>query len=402
MELGIPRNALASGVLVQENIDVGKRVVHYTDIRLAADLRNWIAADDGTVRLKDGCKFASDSVYVHSDGSVNMDRMSEWARDASGRAKTEDLLPWRKTDKRLPLSQCVAILKRYDGDINNAKTLLTHCAIRASLLLLKVDATSEPEEIIDLPSLLPRLVSKSLGVEVRVPYISYKDYQRSTLKASGLSEYGHELARICTAGKFTHAERDAMIEAERILLWERLKQMANPRSENYEVELTAKLLQIWVQETTPHPDKTHGPNIKRAFRAILWPGSPILKIIDPDGKGIEGTGCPFMTAPRLEATMQYLLKLCNTQSGREEMLQAIPTVNPSIFVATQIGILRSVKHEAEMGIPLSECPHCVRTISGKVVSEQRKKTADGHKQEIIDLFYKVKKSLGWPDSPERS
>jgi len=109
-----------------------------------------------------------------------------------------------------------------------------------------------------------------------------------------------------------------------------------------------------------------------------------------------------MTADRLDATMQYLLKLCNTQSGREEMLQVFPAVNPSIFVATQIGIHRSVKHEAEMGIPLSECPHCVRAISAKVVSEQRKKTASGHKQEIIDLFYKVKKSLGWPDSPERS
>ena len=402
MELGIPRNALASGVLVQENIDVGKRVVHYTDIRLAADLRNWIAADDGTVRLRDGCKFASDSVYVHSDGSINMDRMSEWMRDTSGRAKTEDLLPWRKTDKRLTLSQCADILKRYDGDINNAKTLLTHCAIRASLLLLKVDAISEPEEIVDLPGVLPRLVSESLGVEVRVPYISYKEYTKTLLKSSGLEAYGHELKRICTPGKHSHAERDAMIEAARVLLWEDLRQMANPRSENYEVELTAKLLQIWVQETTPHPEKRHGPNIKRAFRAILWPGSPILKIVDPDGKGIEGVGCPFMTADRLDATMQYLLKLCNTQSGREEMLQAIPTVNPSIFVATQIGIHRSVKHEAEMGIPLSECPHCVRAISAKVVSEQRKKTASGHKQEIIDLFYKVKKSLGWPDSPERS
>lgn len=400
MKLGKPWLALASGVLVQEFIDMAKRVVHHTDPRHALDPRKWVEANDGTVRLADGCKFAPESAYVNEYGSIDMDMLGEWIKNQMGWAKTKVLLPWRPDKrKQLPLSQCEEIVKHFDGDINNAKTLLDHCAFRASWLLLEADRLSEPEEVVDLSSFLPKLISDALGVEVRIPHLDPDSYNMGLLKESGLSEYGKTLRQICEPhGLYTHSERDVMIEAARMQLVEKLKHLANPRSENYDMELTMKLLQIWVVETTLRPPghEYYESSIKRAFRAILWEGSPILKIVDPDGEGIKGAGCSFMTPQRLKATMQYLHKLSNTQSGREEMLQLIPTAKPSIFLATQVGIQRSVRHEAEMGLPLSECSHCVRAISGQVVGDQRSDRT-GEAQAIVkQLVTDTKASLGWP------
>lgn len=398
LKLGKPFHALATGVLVQEFIDMAKRVVQYTDPRWAIEPKKWLKNPNGSVQLTDGCKFASDSVWVGEHGLIDMDMLSSWVKEQMAWAKSADLLPWRSSNGRIPLSQCEDLLKRFDGDVENATTLVEHCAIRASELLLRVDAISESEETVELPDLLLKLVERRLGVKMDIRPLGLTSPEYTELrKQSGLHDYGAQLHRICKPGLHTREERNTMIEAEKALLLEQLKGLADPTSASYEGELATKLLLIWVTETSQVGNKHYRSHLNRAFRAVLWEGSPILAIVDPDGKGIAESGCSFMTPERLRATSQYLKNFATTQHGREEMLSLVPNAKPSVFLATQVSLSRSVKHEDEMGIPLTDCPHCTKAVVGQVVSEERRDRSGDFDKHLGALVKKTNVTLGWPD-----
>ena len=176
-----------------------------------------------------------------------------------------------------------------------------------------------------------------------------------------------------------------------------MKGLADPTSASYEGELATKLLLIWVTETSQVGNKHYRSHLNRAFRAVLWEGSPILAIVDPDGKGIAESGCSFMTPERLRATSQYLKNFATTQHGREEMLSLVPNAKPSVFLATQVSLSRSVKHEDEMGIPLTDCPHCTKAVVGQVVSEERRDRSGDFDKHLGALVKKTNVTLGWPD-----
>ena len=114
--------------------------------------------------------------------------------------------------------------------------------------------------------------------------------------------------------------------------------------------------------------------MNRAFRAISWTGSPVLKLLE-----VQDSNCTFMSDQRLRATMKWLKQQTEGWTGQDGQYNPPTAVN--LYSAMVLAMESSTKHEEECknpngeGIRLRDCPTCSKLIEGMVVSTTRKENS---------------------------
>ena len=111
--------------------------------------------------------------------------------------------------------------------------------------------------------------------------------------------------------------------------------------------------------------------IKRAFRVICWPGSPVLKALGMD----VPEPCKFMNDNRVKATVRYVNK---------ELTRRLADGEAVTFAGVMYDTMSQAHvHEHETGVKLTECITCMSVINGIVGEELCKDRKGGDEHEII-------------------
>lgn len=367
LALGMVGHARAMACVVQESIDAVKKIVRATNPNKAKDMANW-EKKDGCWHLKDGMS-APEEILDPMTGLIDQERLMKWVSRATGGLKMNEVLSWKKgkTDgeeggnskKLSPLAWNPA---------EEGGNLVHHCSRVAHRLFGDWWAEQLPDEgkCIDLGSSLLKL----MGREDITP-LSLEEYRRGDglspglLKKSGLREYGKAVHSIMERGLEPEL-RNQLIQAEAAELREQLQALS-----------LDEVLTVWATEMAWAGSEDNGHqdgSMNRAFRAISWTGSPVLKLLE-----VQDSNCTFMSDQRLRATMKWLKQQTEGWTGQDGQYNPPTAVN--LYSAMVLAMESSTKHEEECknpngeGIRLRDCPTCSKLIEGMVVSTTRKENS---------------------------
>lgn len=115
------------------------------------------------------------------------------------------------------------------------------------------------------------------------------------------------------------------------------------------------LVSIWEHETMEELEGQK-PNLNNAFRAVCWPGSPIMELLEVE----DNAECQFLAK---DERLERCIKM------------AIADQNPTQKLAWIIS--KSTKHFTEVltpdeqGIHMWDCPHCMSQLQNELVQQLR-------------------------------
>jgi hypothetical protein len=369
--------ALALAGAEQEALDSEKHYVLIRCLNAMANLDNWVKGEDGIYALKPGMLADSSWTENLAEGKeyISAKKVIEWARILTGAEwknipikdnrgnvvrweqrlvggyKLEEVLPYRTTpkeaSKRLSLSQLKA--KALGPAVG--RTLVNHCLEETYRLWMELIG---PEEIEDASTPgLQELLLDALEFncdELKLDKVQY----RALVKRSGLSAYGqavHELqkSRNLDDNRHHRERMDRAILAAKAVLYGQLSALS-----------VKELATIWMTELEgiddPEivaPDRRDG-QINRAFRAVCFPGSPVLAEL-----GISVTFSCTWAAVRMDE-ISAKIKAIADGPGVAGGLEAV-----------EMWMKHDHQHHADEGIPLDECKHCCDLLRNNAVSKAR-------------------------------
>lgn len=334
LALNMRMHALACGVLIQEAIDAAKHIIINSDPSKLINPDNWVCTNGKWSPVD--CK--SEGEWDDENGHLSMEKFGAWASQATGGAKMSDVLTWKVDGKKVR-----------DADIGvqtseRGENLVHFCAKAFSTLYdawLKDNVTDSPE--VDLGSSIPSM----LGLPVKTLHPNSKPY-RALLDGTGMSKFGKALSTIMNQD-LEPEDRNAKIEAEYALLAENL------RATSIEHLLTIWSTELAVAESKRKLNEDCKSNINRAFRAVVFQGSPVLQAL-----GIEMPfPCDYLSGAKLNAFFGRLEKA--VADGRER----------DILHAVAGWSMYAEDHESLDGIPAHECKHCASVLQSKAVNHVR-------------------------------
>lgn len=369
--------ALAVAGGEQEALDSEKHDVVVSDLNAMAVKENWVLKDPDSFiyTLKPNLKASDECLedpaackdYLSSQWIVNWFRILTgakwknvpvkeagviigWEQRLSGGDKMSTVLPWKidlkagEKPKRLSYQQ---VLRKAEAP-RKGRTLVNYSLEEtARLLKEELGEVLEREPEGDLVELL--VLALGLDPEELLS-ISTTEY-RKLLARSGLIEYGQALIKLKRNveeedDKHRRAEREEAILAEKIVLYGCLSVLS-----------VEELVTIWVKELTEQvkPDRKNS-KINRAFRAVCFPGSPVLAAL--------GVDVPFTctwAAVRINDIENEIRDMESDGRAADIIAAAVFWVNDDH------------QHLMEVGIPLSKCRHCRELVKYKGVSIARSK-----------------------------
>tara|TARA_Y100001970_G_scaffold294307_2_gene450243 strand:- start:1031 stop:4144 length:3114 start_codon:yes stop_codon:yes gene_type:complete len=377
-------HALATADLLQTAIDLQKKDVVYNDPRKTIHRNFWKHLGNNEWKPV-GCELPLDSEWYDDKGIFNMKTFMGWAYGEikkhlkrnypgfDGGVTLEDMLQWRprtgEPKKRINP-------KLWKGMVNppvDGGNLVDFIFQYSQLMWEKFEQSyswSLDDSNVSLVDVLP----KALGIKVFPMNYTGKDY-RSLLGKSGLSDYGKFLKQLMnqqdTAESLASEEdsirwremKNLKVEAEYQLLCHKLRECSVP-----------ELVTIWVTELTQadaiarrdqgaRGTRSPDQSINRAFRAIAFPGSPVLKLLGMD----LPEPCSYLKGEELEKHF----KLLNQMVDRGQC--------SDIFHLGPFGRLINDRHEQITGIPYHECKDCNKLMEDRVVSAARHNNEHGDK-----------------------
>lgn len=390
MSLGMRMHALAMSVMIQLAIDSAKRVVVQLDPSLLIRPENWYECNpEDTEERVPGSNFwtvdiercqADKSWYEvipdgkgglmetgHIDTSAVQEWVGkEWESHCGRKQKLKDLIPWRMSNKSVMYKAWNYTPPVYGGNLVN------DCAEMANSKLSALGWRSAPEDSTSACEvLLKALDTEGVRLSNGKRVSSLKPLDGTELyklrDRAGFNSFGRAM-RTTISGAYEGEEKRKRVDAA----YGRLIQGLNKLSID-------ELLMIWVSELS----FTNKPNLKkkekqqqtsrvnRAFRAICWPGSPILKALGMD----VPEPCKFMSDDAAKATHRYVKKQLNSRIANGEAVTFAGVMYDCMHEAK--------KHERVTGVKLTECITCMSVINGIVGDElcEDKKGADEY--EII-------------------
>lgn len=381
LAVGDLRGAVAISCLIQEAIDRAKRVVVWTDWRLAADINYW-GETDGTLHYK-GPKLT---------GNLPIEEIQKWVsirvHKYGGLIKGEksNVIGWRsqftkegsaRAAKRVNPRTWMTCADAGNWDGGN----LVHHSNDTALLLWKemegrfLPADSEPQDI----SKLMRQALALLELEVDGEIISINQAYYPEMTWAQYQTYREEwgiqgfLSRLktCLSKK---DEADKLMSIDQ-LVEERAEQMKSMGEAVGELEVVARMELMWRMETSNDRSEGLGEgNLNAALYSICYTESPLLTWL-----GIEQPkdGCPFLTSVRIKAIMDQCL-------NKPEPVQALMTA-----------IQNSTRHEQEIkddegnGIPGWCCQDCIDRLTLHLVRKLRGAKDTGMKQKSLALRFQL-------------
>jgi hypothetical protein len=360
LAVGDLNGARALSIAIQECIDRQKRVPEWSNIEKAADPTNWEQREDGwhfTIR------YTSDQL---EGGEIPMKRLKEWvdgrliaagccAAQDDGKMKALDPLWWRRRGQRVNVDEW------FLPPVSEHENLVHIAARHCFKLWEEEEPQFQSKTNIDLNPLL-RLVLAAKGVVVPHIVVNHTKYQQGLRAKCGLGKYNDALSSL-SANEERRANQvlgaQQKLEEELQLFLAQL-----PESER----ITA-LVEIWEHETS-ETSESFRPNLNNAFRAVCYPGSPIMEIL-----GIEHTyECQFLhREQRLQRCVDMALK------------DPDPTQKLTWIVSKSSQHQLEIKDANDQGIPLWDCPDCMAKLTSEVVNTIRTRKASAESQWLSSL-----------------
>ena len=354
--LGMYDHAVAAGVAIQESIDCGKHAIVLSDLDKLLEPSNWIKTESGKFKPVN-CQADSDSGWLADNGTLCIRYLSQWVKAEvvkfhDKNVPQEEVLQWKRASKRVD---------HWDNEVSPGTDLVNWSNYVSSRLW----NAYESEHITSLEAgtevnIVERLTT-ALGVKangwVKDPSSGYYKW---LCEESGLSAYGKRVAKLMKGGH-TREERDVEIDAAKAALGESLRAMDAP-----------KLLTIFATEMFKSTkDKDNSDRyVNRAFRAICFVNSPILKQLGID----EEASCSFLAKGMIQNHMLHINESVSSGAYASEAHALIKW--PSEF---------NEIHEAETGIPLDECKHCKDLMRAKMLNHVRAKNSGNNSAKQLEL-----------------
>ena len=343
--------ANAMSIVIQENIDCAKKKVTWSDFRAAAEINNWHQDENGVHHFK--------KAYVDEDGTYPDEfptkHCSAWVRSriqrATGIEKPHQLtiLGWRQGPKRINIEDFHPT-SAYGW---NGGNLVHHCHDHAHAVWQEIaeqfDLSGEANE--QLRDILPKLF-QAKSIPVSVEDLPDAVYQSDLYAKSGLQTYNDGLRKIL--------ERAWSSEEEKAKRTINLQDNLNEQLKKLNVQ---ELCQIWYSECSRSGDD-RDKGINNAFRAISFPGSPVLTLLgintgaDPE--------CQFLNAEKVDT----IINRCIQAERPEEALMNV------IYTSTKHG--EQVKTPEGEPIHGYQCSDCQKKLHDALVRKIRnvRTTAD--------------------------
>jgi hypothetical protein len=363
---------MAMAVVVQENIDVAKKIPNWTPPWFASKVSNWVVGDDGVYHLKPHDGVPAD--WIEPNGQLSQKSMEKWVKSHFPKAqnqwgnmapvKTEEILPWRASrdegKKSIDPSTWSPRTSQY------AATLVDHChnSAQSCWAEWREKNVRPSEDKLDLVGVMRHAMAQH---NVDLPQaLDWHEYRNGLRVMSGLGEYGATLRRIMMEIKDPE-ERAGMIQMAQIELEGKLS-MLTP----------GELLQIWVTELDVNEEEPdYGKRMNAAFRAVAFRGSPIMAMLGL--KDVEP--CSYFDHGRLEKAVKWL-------HGQVESGQ-----HPDIFVALQHSLDTNTGHLNDKGVHLTSCEVCRKKLEGEIIGGERKKRQPVCDQILTPHVQALKKGL---------
>jgi hypothetical protein len=368
---------LAMAVIEQCAIDAAKHSTMYPDPRMLVQRRNWEKDSEGWWKPKSGTGLSREDMGTYRgyqgnsqveswmDGEhISTNLLQQFVRDLCGGRMLKDQLSWRVKSKRLTseTDSEYPVKAKYEN-------LVHHTARYATEEWNKMYEGTEAGIEFSAQDLIPKLLS------MQVTPLDKQTYKRTLHRSSGMQAYGVELKKILALG-YEREERRLKIDAVYTALLNSLRKLS-----------VGELVQIWVTEwnlalNTKHENRVKG-HINRAYRAVLWEGSPVLKAL-----GLESSSrCEFMGTERMLKTKEWINNrvLALRQDG----------VPATAFDVARDSILKSKKHEEETGVRLADCPTCSNLIRDMIVGDHRDVVTKEVRAVAGELVTGTNAELGW-------
>ena len=344
MALGMPMHALACSVMVQEAIDSEKHAILLSDPTKLVIPSNWEQVRAGVWRPKDLCKApVNGKWYDNKTGTLNMAYFAGWAKNQTGGYKPSDILNWRPGDDSNKKSSEIVWGAPPPPSGGNLVHYCNEVALE-SWMEYKEECMASEKRDMDLSAILINALTHWTGYHYAVePYTDLKDPEyNELLRLSGLPKFGKAVSKIMRENLEPDV-RNQKVTAEHEMLCIKLRSLS-----------LEQLLLIWKTEhefakLEPQKKDSH---INRAFRAVIFEGSPVLAELDID----MDVGCSYLTANRLETIFEALQK--QVKDGEKR----------TIFHAVVDWADTDTDHKAVTGVEACECEHCKETLEYRAVS----------------------------------
>lgn len=390
---------LALAVLNQEAIDAAKRKIAWTDIAKACEATMWERDERGNMVLKQEAKL--DPTKYEDDPTQPSGWPGQYAKDWVGQRLQKfgcirqgkirmQPLAWRiQTEekdgkvvtigKRVNPTYMVKCAQKDRGFNGGNLVHWTHDTM-IDIWRSKEDTWSQllgPAELVGIRDLLFKLLEQK-GQFVSPCCSSWEEYL-VLRKAAGIVEYGSKFKQLLASGVEEEAKFSAIeglnqqlhltlksmkpIELATIWYWE----LTDTWSIN-----TGYGMEYVHQEPNEQAYKANKPNY--AFRAIAFPGSPILPHLGID----DMEGCNWLLPDRGTQISQYMLKQSNP----------FQTLSTRAFANT----LHGDQVRNELGrVEFHQCKSCMDYIQNLTVRGWRSSKTAGEKEFMKELIGELNK-----------
>lgn len=378
LAVGDLRGAVAISCLIQEAIDRAKRVVVWTDWRLAADIRNWEEVN-GTLKYK-GPKIP---------GDLPIEEITKWTairtHKYGGLVKGEkaSVIAWRSQFTKEGTARASKRVNpqtwKYCSDAGNwdGGNLVHHSNDTALAIWKDMEQRFLPKDSDqDISTLMMQAlnlleVEDDKGVvgadERYYPAMTWEDYQ-GYREQWGIQSFLGRL-KTCLSKR---DEADKLMSIDQ-LIEERASQMTQMTEAVGEFEVVARMELMWRMESSNDRSEGLGEgNLNAALYSICYTGSPLLTWL-----GIEQPkdGCPFLTSKRVQTVMD----MCLT---KDEPIKSLMSI-----IQNSTGHEQVIKDTDGEGIPGWCCQDCIDRLTLHLVRKLRAAKDTGLKTKSKELRF---------------
>lgn len=364
LSAGLPLEARAVSVLVQEAIDKKKRRPDWTDYTQLCYLVdgipvNWVIDNKGIFHVNPACK---GKTTVDETGHVDMKILRGWAYNRAPLPKEirelgikfgEYWCSWRKAaggEKKVDPAKWEQCRVPANGG-----NLVHWCFNEAQRRFKIIEDSLVVAEPMDLGS-LPRTLLTLEGINLQYADCGWEEYRNGLRTQAGIHQAAQAFKRQLMKSQ-EEGERQAALQQIQDELSDKIRQLT-----------LEEQLQCWEMEFTHDKNLSDGQgNSRWGWQALVWEGSPFCAAI-----GLKaGNGCNFLQTQTMWAGRQVSFR----EAARQYCLKPIKGhVTEADPIGKLVTLLRGKTedpteslHFKQYGKPIYSCQDCTDELSRMVV-----------------------------------
>lgn len=341
LAVGDKMGAIALSLLIQQAVDMAKKIPKWVDYQAAASLVNWKKLDDGSYSFHRTAPMTQ--MEEENPDMIDIKKINFWVANrliaaghfeeivVNGRTKKKAINPltWRNEGKKI-----VPAFWRPCQKVPGFGNLVHFCYDTALSEWQKIEEKFKlTSPVVDFVRELELFFS-----DIQESPLSHEDL----LEKSGLRSHGQVWSHILK-GNWSETRRLELINDNTERLHESLMQCTE------EELITLFLMELRLGKPA---------NLNKAFKTVCFEGSPILARL---GLSYEAKSCNFLNPERLGKVLKWIT------AGN-----AVVRLNNFVFSSTS----HAENCKDELGQPIQQfaCKDCMETLNSAVMSSIRRES----------------------------